>query len=366
MKRHKIVLPHPLMKIILIIAPILLCISCGNKSERDLEQEQSSGIVLVQNKSYYEVKLPNGNSIYFNDYDADDGIRGLAFDADSVEVAKSYGTGFFVGADGMIATNSHVVSSTFDDKDIKKSVKDIFDGIKYLLELEYDEKLEHLKKIQHAYDFANVSSEVSYTDFYTIRDIRDRAVAELENMQETYRALDRLVLSDSEIKYHNEVSIAYNNTHVTKDTDFVDCVIRNKDEEHDLALLQLKEKKTPDDKYVFAIADEDPFETYSISDKITKAISGDKNEKLYLHGFNLGPQLAITEEGLKAQFTTGTVSQQTSDKLMYSIPTLPGSSGSPVVNGKGELIAVNFAGLSGTQNFNYGVRVKHLRNLLNR
>lgn len=350
---------------ILLIAPLLIFASCGNKNERDLEEEQSSGIVLVQNKSYYEVKLPNGNSIYFNDYDAEDGIKGLAFDVDSVEVAKSYGTGFFVGGNGTIATNSHVVSSSFDDKDIKKSVKNIFNGLKTLLELEYDEKVESLKKIQYAYDYANVSSEVSYTDFYTIKDIRDQALAELEEMKDAYQAIDRLELSDSEIKYHNEVSIAYNDTHVTKDSDFVGCVILGKDEEHDLAVLQLKDKKTPEGKYVFTILEDDPYETYSLSDKIAKSISTDKNEKLYLHGFNLGPQLAITEEGLKAQFTSGTVSQHTSDRLMYSIPTLPGSSGSPVVNAKGELIAVNYAGLSGTQNFNYGVRVKHLRNLLN-
>lgn len=350
----------------LFIVTLMMLSACGNKSERDLEQEQASGIVLVQNKSYYEVKLPNGNSIYFNDYDAEEGIKGLAFDADSVEVAKSYGTGFFIGSDGLIATNSHVVSSSIDDKEVKKSVKDIFNGLKYLMELEYNSKLEELKEIQYAYDIANYSDEVSFTDFYTIQNIRDQAIAELEEMKDTYRALDRLELSDSEIKYHNEVSIAYNDTHVTKESDFIDCVIRDKDEDHDLAVLQLKDKKTPDDKYVFTIPEEDPFETYSIFDNISKAISGDKNEKLYLHGFNLGPQLAITEEGLKAQFTNGTVSQQTSDRLMYSIPTLPGSSGSPVVNGKGELIAINFAGLSGTQNFNYGVRVKHLRNLINR
>lgn len=51
---------------------------------------------------------------------------------------------------------------------------------------------------------------------------------------------------------------------------------------------------------------------------------------------------------------------------MYSIPALPGSSGSPVVNMKGELVAVNYAGLNGTQNFNYGIRIKYLRDLLDK
>ena len=69
---------------------------------------------------------------------------------------------------------------------------------------------------------------------------------------------------------------------------------------------------------------------------------------------------------VKSQFNHGSISQKTHEKLMYSIPTLPGSSGSPVVNLRGQLVAINYAGINGTQNFNYGVRVKYLRELLNK
>lgn len=80
--------------------------------------------------------------------------------------------------------------------------------------------------------------------------------------------------------------------------------------------------------------------------------------------FNLGPTLAVTKEGIKSQFNGGTISQRTDDRLMYSIPALPGSSGSPVVNLRGQLVAINYAGINTTQSFNYGIRVKHLRNLI--
>lgn len=49
---------------------------------------------------------------------------------------------------------------------------------------------------------------------------------------------------------------------------------------------------------------------------------------------------------------------------MYSIPSLPGISGFPVINFKGDLVAINYTGLNGTQNFNYGIIVKHPINLL--
>lgn len=58
------------------------------------------------------------------------------------------------------------------------------------------------------------------------------------------------------------------------------------------------------------------------------------------------------------------VSQRASDQIMYSIPALPGSSGSAVVNHKGQLVAINYAGVSTTQSFNYGIRVKYLKSLM--
>ena len=37
-----------------------LITSCGNKSESSIEEEMASGVVLIQNQSYYEVELSNG------------------------------------------------------------------------------------------------------------------------------------------------------------------------------------------------------------------------------------------------------------------------------------------------------------------
>ena len=89
-------------------------------------------------------------------------------------------------------------------------------------------------------------------------------------------------------------------------------------------------------------------------------------DKVYIIGFNLGPALALTDEGIKAQITSGSISQDGgSDRIMYTTPTLVGSSGAPVINSRGQLVAVNYATLTGTQGFNYGIKVKHLTHLLN-
>ena len=346
----------------------LCCIisSCGNLSEKEIEETTSTGVVLVQNQSYYEVVLSNGESLYFSGFDEEGDLTGITTDKDSVELVTNYGTGFFISQEGEIATNFHVVSNTVADKEVNKSINKVISALKKVIVAIYNDYNEKLEQAQLAYDYANQSPEISYEDFYKVRDIRDAIQKEMEEYAQYYNSLDDIRASDSEIKYHNEVSIAYNNTFVTNTKDFVSCVITKSDQEHDLAIIQLKDKKTPADKYVFPIDDEDPLETYSWKDEIEKKIKEDKNSKLFMSSFNLGPKLAITKEGIKSQFNNGNISQKTNDRLMYSIPTLPGSSGSPVVNLQGQLVAVNFAGLNGTQNFNYGIRVKHLRNLVNK
>ena len=355
------------MKKIFAFITCMICMittSCGNKSEQDIEKEISSGVVLVQNQSYYEVDLSNGEKIFFSNYDEQDGIKGIATEEDSVEVVTSFGTGFFISKDGQIVTNAHVVSNTVADKDVTKSVSKIVDALKKITLAMYNEYTEKYEAAVQAYNYANYSDDFSYEEFYKIRDIKDALDEKRREYAETYNGLDEINARDSEIKYHNKISIAYNDTYVTSTTDFVSCVLTNIDSEHDLAILQLKDKKTPEGKYIFEVADEDPLEAYSWKENITKKISEDKNSKLFMTSFNLGPTLALTKEGIKSQFNSGSISQRTNERIMYSIPTLPGSSGSPVVNLRGQLVAINYAGLNGTQNFNYGIRVKYLKDLI--
>ena len=338
--------------------------SCGKKSADELEKEISSGVVLIQNKSFYEAKLPNGNSIYFTNFDKEDGINGLTTNIDSIEMSVSYGSGFFISTDGKIATNHHVVGNKTDDKDITNSISEIINVLKSALSNEYDELYEKYKVVSNLTSVALFDENYSVSEYQELCDYRDEMSAELKSYRDVYSQLSEIKAENSEIIYHNDISIGYNNTFVTNDKDLHSCVIRKIDEERDLAIIQLKNKSTPPDKHIFSITAEDPLEVYGLYEKIQKGLSNDKNERIFMPAFNLGPSLAITSDGLRLQCGEGTISRKTSDDIMYTIPSLPGSSGSPIINQKGEVIAINTSGIRGSDSFNSGVRVKHLYKLM--
>lgn len=83
-------------------------------------------------------------------------------------------------------------------------------------------------------------------------------------------------------------------------------------------------------------------------------------------GYNAGLVLANTKQGIKAQLTSGKVTQlPDGQRLLYSIPTLQGSSGSPIIDEYGNVVAVNFAKLGTTDNFNFGIPLARVEDFLN-
>lgn len=345
------------------IIVMLAFVGC-NKTENEVAEEVQSGVVLIANRSYYELSLSNGDTFYFSDYSEENGISGLVVDEDSIKPSISYGTGFLISKDGLIATNAHVVASQTNDKDVSREMNKIIEKVKQILSLRYDEYMKVYSEYRNLAEVARYSSSYSYEEYNQIAALRDAYLQELNDLSDNYSYLCNMNMNDLELKYINKLYIAYNNTFVTDINDFKNCVVRNIDSKHDLAIIQLADKKTPSECYVFEVPDESPFEKYSFGEKFVSAFGTDKNTTLILIGFNHGPQLALTDDGIKSQHTSGSVSQVNSSTIMYTIPAMPGSSGSPVVNLRGELVAINFAGIYATQSFNYGVYAKYLRNLI--
>jgi hypothetical protein len=170
-----------------------------------------------------------------------------------------------------------------------------------------------------------------------------------------------------------KIGLAYNNTYVTSEEDFFgsnSCVVTKVSEKDDvdLAQIQLKNQTTPEKAYIFDVLGEKEQEK-TIFERINDFMSKNKDEgqlkidqQLYMIGYNAGLILGTTKQGIKVQMTSGKLTQlPDGQRLLYSIPAVQGSSGSPILDASGNLVGVNFAKLNGTDNFNFGIPLDKVR-----
>jgi hypothetical protein len=345
-------------KILYFILLSYVLVSCSNTEPlkpEEIYKKYERSVVLIRHDYYYTLELKDGTIIYFSSIENNEFIN-FTFDENEVIPNTITGTGFFVSKDGLIATNNHIAYPlpSSDDYDVYELLKvyfqnnpDVYIYINnYLVDQidEYDKLLESGETTESDYNLYIKERKTLYDSYLFWADLDKNG----------------FIFNENNIEFNmvsSKLGIAYNNTYAEDISDFKDCVKKDVDNENnnDLALIQLKDKSTP--SFVKNIFHFD--ETQGNNLKI--------NSKIYMIGFNNGTEIGSTEDGLKNQLTQGTVSQEPDkNQVLYSIPTLPGSSGSPIINEWGNLVAINFAGYSNTQNFNYGVLSKHLKTMINK
>jgi V8-like Glu-specific endopeptidase len=347
------------MKTILIIFSTLLLISCNSNklTAEDIYSKYEKSVVLIRHDFYFGIEFPDGMTLFFTEL-KDGVLVNTCFEVNEIEEVQNSltGTGFFISNTGIIATNAHVTNpsvSSNEEYNIYNALKEFFTGNNYEI---YSNIVNSTVEGIDQFDIQLASKNISQSEYEEVSRQRNEWYDSYLFWTELEKTNFNFNENNAPLKiYSTKLGIAYNNTFVTDITDFEDCIeLSNEMEvEQDLSIIQLKNKKTPVNVKSFV----DLVDKNSIGNKESLKI----NSTVYMIGFNSGQEVGNTTDGLLNQLTQGTISQlPDKNQVLYSIPSLPGSSGSPIFGESGELVAINYAGINNTQSFNYGILSKHL------
>ncbi len=341
-------------------------VSCKEKpmGVDEIYRNDASGVVLIMNRYYYAMNVA-GTVAYFTGIDEDGNLVNLTDDIAEItrNSAVAFGTGFFISRDGNILTNRHVVRPEIDKAVVRTVLAKQLDRVKSLFAALRDAAEEQYNQTY----YQGISS--GFIDDDKLSELRES----FEEYDEAVGNIENISLSDIRITASCRVGIAYNGDRVSSPGDFSECTVTKVSgvDDVDLAVIRLNSGKTPKDRYVFHFqggtkGKRTLLETYW--QRMRRDYKGRKlkaGTQLCMIGFNHGPQLAQTSTGLKSQITSGNILQDPDDnRMMYSIPLLEGSSGSPVLNMYGDVVGVNFAKLQGTTSFNFGIPAKKAKEFL--
>ena len=383
---------------VILLAGLFVLAGCKNseptkKTPEELFKECASGVVLIYCESYHSITLPTGQTLYLTGLDeSGDGVN-VTTDEELIKRScnRMFGTGFFIDSKGDIMTNRHVVDVEMDEFEAQEKIvaslrreRQTYIDSMEMARQAYAE-LEEKKRECYSQDFfGNV-----YVSNQELLQQINMVMASVEERFNGWRYFCDYISANAnpraiKVKTYSRLGIAYNDTHVEGFDDFIKgnpCTVRkiSRRESADLAIIQLKKKQTPEHAHVFDISGMvkkekesksfgDYFSQIFFGETPMEEVEADKlkmDQQLYMIGYNHGIAIAQTREGIKAQMTSGKITQlPDGERLLYSIPTMQGSSGSPVLDEDGCLRGVNFAKATLNDDFNFGIPMNLIKDFL--
>lgn len=382
---------------ILVLASLLMLVGCKSeptkKTPEELFKECASGVVLIYCESYYSIILPTGQTLYITGLDENGDAVNVTTDEELIKrnCNRMFGTGFFIDSKGDILTNRHVVDVAMDEFEAQEKIV-------ASLRRERQTYIDSMEMARQAYAELEEKKRECYSQdvfgnvYVSNQELLQKINTVMTNVEERFngwRYLCDYISANAnpraiKVKTFSKLGIAYNDTHVEDFDDFLEgnpCTIRkiSRRENADLAIIQLKKKQTPEHTHVFDVSGKvmKEKESKSISDYFNLIVSGETpmeeveadelkmDQQLYMIGYNHGIAIAQTREGIKAQMTSGKITQlPDGERLLYSIPTMQGSSGSPVIDEDGCLRGVNFAKATLNDDFNFGIPMNLIKDFL--
>lgn len=332
-------------------------------TSEEIFNKNQDAVVLIKHSYAYVIEI-FGEKFYFRDYNPATGeiSEFISYEEAKANPNESWGTGFFIREDGSVLTNRHnviVTPSKEERENIIQATKKAF--ISYLNELD-------IRYIGLRDELSNSEQQIYYTDYNSYE--YDVLFQQINNLKSQIQSIEKEIgkFGEAVEKFEQNVSVSKTSFQFgvflnnQKANDNFDNYIQYKSvkisqkEEVDLALLK---PVNPDDirdrKLIFV--------DMSKIDSV-KVIPPKITQKVVMIGYNGGEDLANTLTGIKPQITEGNISQNTDEyRMLYTIPTIRGASGSPIFDIYGRLTGVHFAKYE-AQSFNWGIQPQQIKKFL--
>ena len=324
--------------------------------------EMKTGVVLVKNYTCYyvdyglsDITVDGNPCISYFSYDMNRRVvENITFNPKEAIPSGGYGTGFIISDDGLIATNKHIADCYIPQDLAEKKLRENLQIEKDYNQRRCDEITDSLRQ-----GAAFSGGSIKY------QQLKDK----LKYFRKQVSLRDRILNTGSfKVQKITKLYVAFIGTKVEYDFSslkgFVECthlISGDKGDnfdENDVAIIQLnnKGKEIPDNSFIFKVPEKDV---------LGKDMP--ENRKVTVIGYNSGVDYQNLEkqDGIQPQIQSGELNNLSEEyRIGYNAGTKGGSSGSPVVNDKGELIAVHNSGWGDTESFKFGIRTKYLREIL--
>lgn len=332
-------------------------------TSEEIFNKNQDAVVLIKHSYAYVIEI-FGEKFYFRDYNPATGeiSEFISYEEAKANPNESWGTGFFIRDDGSVLTNRHnviVTPSKEERENIIQATKKAF--ISYLNELD-------IRYIGLRDELSNSEQQIYYTDynsyeydvlFQRINDLKNQIHSIEKEIAKLGSAMEKFEQNVNVSKTSFQFGVFLNNQMANDNFDNYIQYKSVKISDNDNVDLALLKPVNPNDVIgKIKITDMSKIDSVSIiAPKIT--------QKVVMIGYNRGKELAHTSSGMKPQITEGNISQNTDEyKMLYTIPAMPGSSGSPIFDIYGRVVGVNFAGYTGTQSFNFGIQPQQIKKFL--
>lgn len=322
-----------------------------DKAENRVESYKKA-VVLIRNQYYYIARYSSGHELeFFIDK------SGKVIPYRSREEAESnpriaYGTGFFISPSGQIATNRHVINPVQPDDAVLKELNRIYSQKLQNTAHQLDSIESHIKRIELLLNRKSGKAFVS-----TQKENLEKQLLDLKS--------DKTLLASSCTHDFNPLQTVWRTKRtrlevilrdgMADQNKFADCTVQNESSDFDLDLAIIAVKNNRELGLSPAFVDLDKTKSY---------LESSEKDEVFMIGFSLQLSNGESLGNLQPDIKNGTIEKMPSSKrLQYSISSFPGSSGSPIMDKHGNLIAVNFAKTLDDVNLSFGIPAEYLADL---